>query len=47
MSEIMQSMISSPDVLTMQGVYEMFIYFGLLEMLGHLFNFSRLGELRR
>lgn len=46
MAELIGRMMSNPDVLTPQGVYEIFGFFMLIEFIGYMFSWTKGGNYR-
>lgn len=46
MAELIGRMMSNPDVLTLQGVYEIFGLFMLIELIGYMLSWTKGGNYR-
>ena len=46
MAELIGRMMSNPDVLTPQGVYEIFGLFMLIELIGYMLSWTKGGNYR-
>lgn len=44
MAELIGSLVSNTDVLTPQGIYEMFGFFMIIELIGFIFSWIKGGD---